>query len=709
MGHYNFIQTFYADSEAVNGSAELLVTSIDLYFRTKPYSDSNDSGTIKPQVTLWICELENNIPNPERRLRDSTTFVDWDRVSTSSSSVASTTFSFRNPVVLKSGRYYGVVIKFQDSGFTLWQNIKGNRIVDETGVTQIISTGAKSTTDGILYASVSENSDIIKYADRDLKYQIKIAKFNSSSGSVYVVNKDYEFLTISGTAGGFIPGEIVYKQTANAAGNVTVNSATNLVTGVSTVFEDLYERQKIIIDTGAVSDCFTVKSIVSNTEMYIDRSPNFSGLAKYKAPVCGKVYQYSSPNRTLYLDESNASNSTFKLVAADTLKGVRSGATATIASLDRFKIDAFVPKFTINGPLTGTFNLSYKIASEANTLPSGFTTFSLNNINRTDQVSYVLSKSQEVDGTTLYGSEKKSLVAKVDFTVTANSSYTAPFIDCDDVDLIVKKNYISNTYTQSRTYTSSANSSYSYTIPDYDTEVDRNGIAVSKYISKKISFAPGVYSEDLKTYLLAYRPPGTNVRVYAKIHNSADIDSFDTKSWTPLVLEQNNEKYSNENNKDDLIEYVYSFPQYPEIFENLGETSLAEYGNNILSTSTSVVANLQQNDVVRLYKPGFAETNHEVFTVLSSNSISITLNKPIRNTDIVGGLGQPAVSVGINKLKYKEIAFNNIANDNVVRYYTTSKNEFDSFNTMQIKIVLLSDSSNKIPKVEQLQAIAVSV
>jgi hypothetical protein len=478
---------------------------------------------------------------------------------------------------------------------------------------------------------------------------------------------------------------------------------------VSTVFENLYEGQKIIIDTGAASDYFSVKSIVSNTEMYIDRPPNFSGVARYKAPVCGRVYQYSSPNKTLYLDDSNAANSTFKLSAADNLIGVRSGARTTITSVDRFKIDAFVPKFSVNGPLGGTFNLSYKIAGESNTLSSSFVSFSLNDINRTNQISYVLSKSQEVDGTSLYGAEKKSLVAKVDVNVLSNTSYTAPFVDCDDIDLIVKKNYISNTYSETRTYVSSANSSYSYSMPNYDTEVDRNGIAVSKYISKRINLGPGVYAEDLKTYILAYRPPGTNIRVYAKIHNSADIDSFDIKSWTPLELDQNNEKYSNENNKDDLIEYSYSFPQYPEILENLGEKNLAEYGNNIIVTNVSLVANCQQDDIIRVYKPGFAETNHEVFQVLASNSSTITLNKPIRNTDIVNGLGQPSVSVGIDKLKYKQIAFNNIANDNVVRYYTTSKNEFDGYNTMQIKVVLLSDSSNKIPKLEQLQAIAVSV
>jgi hypothetical protein len=208
--------------------------------------------------------------------------------------------------------------------------------------------------------------------------------------------------------------------------------------------------------------------------------------------------------------------------------------------------------------------------------------------------------------------------------------------------------------------------------------------------------------------LTAYRPSGTQIKVYAKLHNTSDVDTFDNKSWTPLVLVQNSDRYSIMGNETDMIEYSYKLPQYPDVLQNLGETNTAEFGNAIISTLSSLFANLQENDVVRIYKPGFSDTNHEVAVVLSSNSTTVTLNKQIRNTDIVGGLGQPAVSVGIDKLKYKNIVFNNIANDNVSRYYTASKTEFDTFNTMQIKIVLLSDSTYKIPKVEQLQAVGVS-
>jgi hypothetical protein len=274
--------------------------------------------------------------------------------------------------------------------------------------------------------------------------------------------------------------------------------------------------------------------------------------------------------------------------------------------------------------------------------------------------------------------------------------------------LIVKKHQVSNTYLENRTYVSSANSSYSYSITDYDTEIDRNGLAESKYISKRVSYAAGVYAEDLKVFLTAYRPVGTEVLVYAKLHNSADVDPFDVKAWTPLELEQNTSKYSSENDLTDIVEYTYGLPQYPGVMSSHGESNLAEYGNTIILTPSSLVSVIQENDLIRIYKPDFPDTNHEVYSVISSNTTTITVNRAIRNTDIVNGLGQPSVGVGIEKLKYKNIAFNNLANDNVARYYTSSKTEFDNFNTMQIKIVMLSDSSNKNPRIEQIQAVGVS-
>jgi hypothetical protein len=84
------------------------------------------------------------------------------------------------------------------------------------------------------------------------------------------------------------------------------------------------------------------------------------------------------------------------------------------------------------------------------------------------------------------------------------------------------------------------------------------------------------------------------------------------------------------------------------------------------------------------------------------DATTLGLNKLVSNPNIPTN---PALDV----LKYSSTAFNNIANDNVVRYYTTSTNqEVDGFNAMQVKVVLLSSNTHLTPKVEQIQAIGVS-
>jgi len=78
-------------------------------------------------------------------------------------------------------------------------------------------------------------------------------------------------------------------------------------------------------------------------------------------------------------------------------------------------------------------------------------------------------------------------------------------------------------------------------------------------------------------------------------------------------------------------------------------------------------------------------------------------NSPITNNNLLG------VSLKIDKLEYKHQAFNNIMNDNVVRYYNSSMMEFDAYNNMQVKVVMLSSVPNKIPRIDDIRAVRVSI
>jgi hypothetical protein len=323
-------------------------------------------------------------------------------------------------------------------------------------------------------------------------------------------------------------------------------------------------------------------------------------------------------------------------------------------------------------------------------MPATTTNLELLKFNDAPRESYILSRSLEVDNVNLYGSYRKSAVANIQFNtdVSETNRFSVPYLNTAELDFFFYQNEINNTYTATRN-----------SITNYDTEVDRNGLATTKYISKKISFGEGKYAQDLVVYLAGYRPSGSEIKVYAKIHNAADRDAFDDKSWTPLELKNNINRFSNED-PNDIWEYTYGFPQYPDISSQLSGAFLTQISNNVITTSVDQTSVISTGDLIRVYSV-LTPTNHEVFPVSSANSTAIILFKPITNTNIIG-------DVNIQKLKYENVAWNNIANDNVVRYVSSSYTEYDKYNTMQIKVVLLSERTHVVPKVEQIQVIGVS-
>lgn len=690
MSNFDYIQTFYVNPDTVANVAEIMLTSVDLFFKAKPAQNANISGAFKPGINAWICEVENGAPNPNRVVQNSIRSIVYDSINISNDAQTPTVVGFLNPVILKTGKYYGIAIKYSDPAFDIWTNVQGDRLIGAGGVTNTASPGSQSRFDGFLYKSTNSNT-YDKLSNKDLKFKVKVAQFISNNVTIPLVNKDYEFFTVdSSVSGTFTGGEYVYQNIANATGTVTFTSSSNVITGSATTFTGLNIDDKIVVVDGSSRDLLTITKVVSDTRLTVDKFPDFSasGLG-FKVPPIGSVYFTDYTKNKVYLVDSTA-NSSVKFVSGTRIIGVRSGSSANVVSIDRFPVDNFKPTFLVGNPTTSNYTMQYNIANSSNAMPVSATNLELLKFNNAVRESYILSRSLEVDSISLYGTGKKSAVANITFNVSVSEAnrFSVPYLNSGELDFFFYQNDINNTYTETRG-----------SITNYDTEVDRNGLAKSKYISKKISFGEGKYAEDVVVYLAGYRPAGTQIKVYAKIHNAADKESFDDKAWTPLELKNNTNKYSTEDPKD-LWEYTYGLPQYPEIHSNLSGTFLTTLSSNSISTSVDHSSTISTGDLIRVYSVLTPE-NHEVFPVSSVTSGTITLFKPITNVNIVG-------DVKINKLKYKNVAWNNIANDNVARYVTSSYTEFDTYNTMQIKIVLLSETTHNVPKVEQIQVIGVS-
>jgi hypothetical protein len=691
MSTFDYIQTFYVNPDTVANASEIMLTSIDLFFKSKPAENANISGATKPGINAWICEVENGDPNPNLALVNSVKAIHYDSVNLSNDAQTATVVGFTDPVLIKSGRYYGIVIKFDDPAYDIWTNVQGDRLISAGGVTNTASPGSQSRFDGFLYKATNSNT-FDKFSNKDLKFRVKVAQFISNNVTIPLVNKDYEFFTVDpSVSGALLGGEWCYQNVANITGTVTVSSSSNTITGSGTTFTNLGIEDIVVVSNGTATDVLTITNVINTTSMTVDRFPNFSATGiGLKVPPIGVVYYTDYTKNQVYLVNSSA-NSTVKFTTGTRIIGARSSASANVVSIDRFQVDNFKPSFLIGNPSTSDYTMTYNIANSSNAMPATATNLELLKFNNAERESYILSRSLEVDNNSLYGAERKSAVVNVTFNVAVAEAnrFSVPYLKTNELDFFFYQNDINNTITETRGG-----------IADYDTEVDRNGLAKSKYISKKISFGEGKYAEDVVVYLVGYRPAGTQIKVYVKVHNAADKDAFDDKAWTPLELKfPNIDRFSTED-PNDLWEYTYGLPQYPEISTGLSGTFLTTNGSNSVLTSINQSSVISTGDLIRVYSVLTPE-NHEVFPVSSANTTAITLFKSITNANIVG-------DVGVDKLKYKNAAWNNIVNDNVVRYVTSSYTEFDTYNTMQIKIVLLSENTHTVPRVEQIQVIGVS-
>lgn len=360
---------------------------------------------------------------------------------------------------------------------------------------------------------------------------------------------------------------------------------------------------------------------------------------------------------------------------------------------------------------------------------------------------------------------KGSNASVIIFDVSSNNDYSAVFVD-PEVCRIHFSSYVVNN--------------------DYTNEHTNYGNAFSKHISTKVNFAQDRFAEDLVVYLTAYRPTGTDLKVYARIHNSNDPEAFDDKDWTLLEEFEGVGLFSSKDDPSDFIELAYNFTAFPNTqFIASGSATVNQGNTLVIGAASSYDTQLANNDLVKIYDPLFP-TNYFVAVVnnvvnstafhikrssgeLSANGVgtidvvaanvtltgtSTTFLSNFSNGDFIAvyansttyevrqinrvisdvsmnltsaftfsnntsnyarvdssnilNLNVSGSGLRVDKLAFKNQAFNNKANDNVVRYYSTSMVEYDTYNTFQLKIVMLSNNAYLVPKVDDVRAIGVS-
>jgi len=281
-------------------------------------------------------------------------------------------------------------------------------------------------------------------------------------------------------------------------------------------------------------------------------------------------------------------------------------------------------------------------------------------------------------------SDGKSTRFNLDFVYqgTGSTSYEAPLIDISRTGLSLKQWGINN---------------------DTTNEHTNSGNALSRHISTRLTLDEGQEAEDIRVIQNAFRPIGTDIKVYAKILNASDPNPFDDKNWTELSRISGNTIFSEKNNLEDYREYIYSFPATIPSDTTLDGTVTTESGNaTIVGANTTFVSDLVAGDVIKIYSE-FFEDNYGYFSVASiTSNTQLVLNEPITNNDIVGS------GFKIDTVTTPQTAFLNPLNNNIVRYFGESGEVYDGYSTLAIKTVLLSEDGLVTPRVDDNRVISVS-
>jgi hypothetical protein len=116
-----------------------------------------------------------------------------------------------------------------------------------------------------------------------------------------------------------------------------------------------------------------------------------------------------------------------------------------------------------------------------------------------------------------------------------------------------------------------------------------SGPAIAKYVSKKVTLRPGFDAGDLRVWVSAYKPIGTNIKVYYKIRNSLDPVPFEKQPY--VMMNQQTPSTVKSLNENDTIEYEFRPTSNAIVYTSGTNTyrSFNQYAIKIVLLSDSTV------------------------------------------------------------------------------------------------------------------------
>lgn len=512
-------QTFIIDPGKTRDNS-IMVSSVDLFFAGRSRTNKG--------VTVQIRETNNGFP-AGKIVPFSNVHLRRNQVNVNTVSAATkTTITFDEPIILRAGREYAIVVKpdGNDPDYRVWVSKTGQNDVDKgVAINQ-------DTNSGTLFTSTN-NRAWTPYQDENMKFTIRRHQFNTGTGTLSLTNQDHEFFTIDNVAGDFEQTEKVFRTASAFSGSVAITSGNNTITGTGTTFNAQYEEGQYIVIEHATDqfEVLQIDQIVSDLSMIVSDTPltTASTSTHYSSPV-GELRWFTIKEPSMMMLINSSARASLKFANSDSLVGAESSATATLTSIDDLPISYIEPKiFRANFNRTDTKLSASRLWDGASYSNSRGLRFGKSNFLYEDSY-YLRSKSN--DPTT------ESF--RIDVTMTADVNHTSPTVDHGICSMMAYQYIVNN---------------------DGANETATGGNADSKYISKTIELADGQDSEDIRVYIDAYRPPNTNIHVYVKFQADADNRDFDDVEWTRLRLLDASNVFSSAVNRNDYREFEFDLKQ----------------------------------------------------------------------------------------------------------------------------------------------------
>ena len=111
---------------------------------------------------------------------------------------------------------------------------------------------------------------------------------------------------------------------------------------------------------------------------------------------------------------------------------------------------------------------------------------------------------------------------------------------------------------------------------------------MTRYFSKPVELADGQDAEDLRVYVTAYKPSGTDVKVYAQLLSASDGEPLADKDYTLMTQVTSTSIISDTADTNDFKEYEFSLASASTFTDNNDNQAKLNTGDsNIVTYRTS--------------------------------------------------------------------------------------------------------------------------